>query len=145
MIGKMWPQLVSFRSASHGGASVAVMAPLACCRCCCQRWLHLTAAGQRAKKPGFFDRFVAIDPADLNKRPSDLEIKKKDLPKNQPTLAERLGKTRGGAAAHTHEQCCGSEPFGRIRIRSHRPDTTKKCRTTKNKSKKLNRFLLLKN
>jgi len=31
-----------------------------------------------------------VFPEDLNKRPSDLEIKRKDLPPNQPTLKDRI-------------------------------------------------------
>jgi len=33
-----------------------------------------------------------LDPADKNKRPSDLEIKQKDLPQNTPTLKERVNR-----------------------------------------------------
>ena len=43
---------------------------------------------------GFKDRFV--DVKDLNKRPSDLEIRKKGLPKNTPTLGERIKRDSGG-------------------------------------------------
>lgn len=37
-------------------------------------------------------RNVTYDPKDLNKRPSDLEIKTKDLPPNTPTLGERINR-----------------------------------------------------
>ena len=46
------------------------------------------------KVSAFKDRF--IDEKDLNKRPSDLEIKRKGLPKNTPTLGERLKRQEGG-------------------------------------------------
>jgi hypothetical protein len=75
----------------HGGAAVAAIAAPSI-MCSCQRGLHLSSntSSGLAKKQNFFDRF--IEPRDLNKRPSDLEIKKKDLPKNQATLGERLGR-----------------------------------------------------
>ena len=43
---------------------------------------------------GFKDRFV--EEKDLNKRPSDLEIRKKGLPQNTPTLGERIKRDSGG-------------------------------------------------
>ena len=46
------------------------------------------------KVSAFKDRFV--DKKDLNKRPSDLEIKKKGLPQNTPTLGERIRRQEGG-------------------------------------------------
>jgi len=47
------------------------------------------------KKKAEIDRFEIfknkfVFPEDQNKRPSDLEIKQKDLPKNQPTLKQRI-------------------------------------------------------
>ena len=46
------------------------------------------------KVSAFKDRFVDIK--DTDKRPSDLEIRKKGLPKNTPTLGERLKRDDGG-------------------------------------------------
>jgi len=40
----------------------------------------------------FKDKFISEK--DANKRPSDLEISRKDLPKNQPTLRERVERDR---------------------------------------------------
>ena len=37
-------------------------------------------------------RNMFVDPEDAHKKPSDLEIKKKDLPLNQPTLGERMNR-----------------------------------------------------
>jgi len=37
-------------------------------------------------------RNIFVDKGDLKKRPSDLEIKQKDLPPNQPTLGERMNR-----------------------------------------------------
>jgi hypothetical protein len=74
----------------NGAVVTATTAPssLPCC-CCQQRWIHVARTGL-AKKSKWSDRF--LDPADKYKRPSDLEIQKKDLPPNQPTLSERVGK-----------------------------------------------------
>ena len=37
-------------------------------------------------------RNLVVQPEDLNKKPSDLEIKQKELPHNTPTLGERLNR-----------------------------------------------------
>ena len=37
-------------------------------------------------------RNLVVPEEDLNKRPSDLEIKQKELPENTPTLGERLNR-----------------------------------------------------
>ncbi len=96
----MWVQLTlrrpllsfSFLPLLHNGASIAAMAAPSSITLCRyhHRRLH-TSSDVLKKKPGFFERKF-LNPADLNKRPSDLEIKQKDLPPNQPTLGERAGR-----------------------------------------------------
>jgi hypothetical protein len=97
----MWVQLTlgrpllsfSFLPLLHNGAAIAAMAAPSSTITLCRyhhRRLH-TSSGVLKKKPGFFERKF-LNPADLNKRPSDLEIKQKDLPPNQPTLGERAGR-----------------------------------------------------
>lgn len=97
----MWLHLILGRSATanltgrqgDAAATTAILALTAHHRpaqCRCRRWLRTTSCV--AKKSKFFDKF--LDPADRYKRPSDLEIKKKDLPPNQPTLGERVERDR---------------------------------------------------
>ena len=69
------------------------------------RYLHTSTCGLEKKRPTIQPqrktikqelkkkyRNVFVDAEDLDKRPSDLEIKQKDLPPNQPTLGERMNR-----------------------------------------------------
>jgi len=53
--------------------------------------LHTSSVSMKKEKKSTF-RKIFVNKEDLNKRPSDLEIKKKDLPSNTPTLGERIDR-----------------------------------------------------
>lgn len=95
-LGKPFSNLLLAQPPLHNGAGVAaatsaITAP-SLCGCSCWEGRCWMSSGGGWKKPKFLDRF--LNPEDRNKRPSDLEIKKKDLPPNQPTLAERVERDR---------------------------------------------------
>ena len=66
-----------------------------CSRHIINRIPHSRLFSTSTKVCGFRDRLV--DEKDRNKRPSDLEIRKKGLPQNTPTLGERIKRDSGGS------------------------------------------------
>lgn len=54
--------------------------------------LHTSCVNMKKKKQEGGFRKIFVKEEDLNKRPSDLEIKAKDLPLNTPTLGERINR-----------------------------------------------------
>eukprot|EP00088_Acartia_fossae_P023675 TRINITY_DN2469_c0_g1_i1.p1 TRINITY_DN2469_c0_g1~~TRINITY_DN2469_c0_g1_i1.p1 ORF type:complete len:388 (-),score=74.90 TRINITY_DN2469_c0_g1_i1:186-1349(-) len=59
-------------------------------------FIHTSSVLNKKKKKTRYQEFMdkIVPQEDLNKRPSDLEIFQKDLPKNQPTLKERIERDR---------------------------------------------------
>ena len=60
-----------------------------------RRALSTTSSVSMGKLQKFKDKFI-LSEADAHKRPSDLEIAKKKLPRNTPTLAERVKRDSAG-------------------------------------------------